>query len=97
MGCPEMISLSYFTHSSVELENLAIHAMRLHYKAYFSLIPGRLGVEYVVMIDDKPNVGTWDIWKSDSLQEYATNPEIVGEEEGQDIEELRPASIFCVI
>src|SRR5690606_23586303 len=93
----DMESLSFYSQQRLDLESIAICAMRSGFKTYFvSLAVTRLMVEYVFELDGEHKTGTWAFQPSDALSLSGTEPELIGDFELKAIQDLKPDSAFYI-
>lgn len=87
--------VSLYTHADIQLEEIAICAMKAGFKTFY-VSQNRIGVEYSLDIISDKRANVWQIWKPDLLKLYETEPGLLAGREPELIETLKPIAVFTV-
>jgi hypothetical protein len=87
--------VSLYTKMDIQLEDVAICAMKSGFKTYY-VSASRLGVEYTVDEGNETRVNAWQIWKPDLIKLNQTDPSMLAGKEPELIHTLNPSSVFTI-
>ena len=92
-----MESMTLFTQKPLTINEIAISAMKAGFKTYFSPnVKNSLMVEFVVEQSGRFFNGTTQFGGTDFLELYATNPELLGDEQLAAIERYNPIGAIAI-